>query len=113
MKLGLILAFLSAAVGFVAAIQKFKASRVDYRPFEERDGQPVEVPEWDVRAWLQALRNHTVNKSGRLNKSADASHGTRLFRSDIIWIADRLKCEIDLLSLVQLAVKLLCAFQIK
>jgi hypothetical protein len=36
-----------------------------------------------------------------------------VFRSDIVFIADHLKCEIDLLSLVQLSVRLLCAFQIK
>jgi hypothetical protein len=85
----LILALLSAAVGIVAAIQWFKASRVDYRPFEERDGQPVEVPEWDVRAWLQALK-HTVNKSSRLNKSAAAWTAASVVLAASATVADKL-----------------------
>jgi hypothetical protein len=67
--LALILAALSAVAGLIAAWQWWKASKVEFRPFEEVNGQLVEVPPTDVVVWVGAVR-HTLRKSGRLNKIA-------------------------------------------
>lgn len=62
----LALAITSAITGLWAAYGWFRASRVDYRPF---DGTGRELPAHDIQAWLGAVRT-TVGESGRLNKRA-------------------------------------------
>lgn len=62
----LALAIISAATGFLAAYWWYKASKVDYRPFDE-NGR--ELPDGDTHAWTGAIRR-TLSKSGALNKTA-------------------------------------------
>lgn len=64
-----VLAFGSFVSGFYAARLWFLASRVNFRPFVEINGQPVELPEHELRAWLTAIRL-TVEQSGESNSDA-------------------------------------------
>lgn len=67
--LALVLALGGALTGIVAAWRWYVASRVDFVPYEERDGDIVPVPEDDVTVWMGAIRR-TLKKSGRLNTEA-------------------------------------------
>lgn len=60
------LTVLSAMTGFIAAYLWLRASRVDYRPFDEHGYQ---FPDQDLQVWLGAVRR-TVGASGDLNKQA-------------------------------------------
>jgi hypothetical protein len=65
----LILAILSAGFGLIAAYKWYRASRVNFVPFEKVDGRLVPVPMDDVHVWISNLR-HTLETSGGLNKHA-------------------------------------------
>ncbi len=65
----LFFAVLSLLSGGYAACRWFLASRVDFVPFEDVDGEPREVPTSDVETWIDAVRR-TLKKSGGLNKEA-------------------------------------------
>jgi len=65
--LSLVLTITSAISGLWASYKWYRASRVNFVPFEEVDGQLI--PVCDVGTWVQALRG-TLQKSGRMNTEA-------------------------------------------
>ena len=45
----------------MAAYRWFRASRVNFVPFEERGGRLVKVPTDDAKVWIEAVRRMTCS----------------------------------------------------